>query len=88
MTHPLCGEEAFAADLAIMVSEEAPRLFAVVQELGMREDSRIAAWGMAFEDRVDVIGLGGDVHLGTREENLLRRFRIGTRVTPRLVWVS
>jgi hypothetical protein len=88
MTHPLCGEESFAADLAIMVNEEAPRLFAVVQELGVRVDSRIAAWGMAFEDRVDVIGVGGDVHLGTREENLLRRFRIGGRVTPRLVWVG
>ena len=54
---PLCGEEEFAELVAEMVAEGAPRLFAVVQEFGERVDGRIAAWGVALEDRAEVFGV-------------------------------
>jgi hypothetical protein len=56
---PLCGREEFAELLGGMVADGAPRLFAVVQEYGDRVDGRIAAWGMAFEDRAEVVGVDG-----------------------------
>jgi hypothetical protein len=55
----LCGEEEFAELVTEMVSDEAPRLFAVVQELGTREDGWIAAWGLAFENRAQLVHSDG-----------------------------
>jgi hypothetical protein len=45
-------------DLAVqgLVDDSAPRLFAIVQVYGEREDGRVAAWGMELEDRAEVIG--------------------------------
>lgn len=40
---------------AKLVAAEAPRLFAVVHEVGDQEDGWIAAWGMAFEDHASVV---------------------------------
>lgn len=86
---PLCSEEEFAEILEGMVADEAPRLFAVVQEYGDRVDGRIAAWGMSFDDHADLVGVDGGVHLGVRAlERAIRGFRVGTRITPRLVWVN
>ncbi len=85
---PLGGEEEFAALLEGMVADNAPRVFAVVQEYGERVDARIAGWGMAFDDHVDVVD-GNVAHLGSPSpEAVVRRFGIGTRITPRLVWVN
>jgi len=47
-----------------MVASNAPRLFAIVQERGERVDGRIAAWGMAFYDDVEIVGADGDVRCG------------------------
>jgi hypothetical protein len=86
---PLYGREEFAEEVAEMVADEAPRLFAVVQEYGDRVDARISAWGMSFRDHADLIGVGGNVRLGMRSaEHALRWARVGTRVTPSLVWVD
>lgn len=41
---PLCDEPEFAALVADLVADEAPRLFAVVQEEVPRIDGRIAAY--------------------------------------------
>lgn len=63
---PLCDETEFAELIDQMVAENAPRVFAVVQELGDRVDGWIAAWGMAFEDRVEVIGSDGSLRMTCR----------------------
>lgn len=85
---PLGDAETFAALMECMVADQAPRLFAVVQEYGERLDGRIAAWGMAFDDHADVVGIGG-VQLSTRSpETALARFVRGDRITPHLVWVN
>jgi hypothetical protein len=84
---PLCDEDEFAAELAALVAEEAPRLFAVVQEYGERVDGRIAAWGLAFDDHAWVLPVD---HLGRMTlpapEQALGRFTIGSRIRARLVW--
>lgn len=84
---PFGTEEEFAEAVNDMVAEEAPRLFAVVQELGDRVDARIAGWGLAHEDHVDVLGVGSSVHRGgSRPEDMLRYFHRRDRITAHIVW--
>ncbi|EOD67519.1 hypothetical protein [Amycolatopsis vancoresmycina] len=85
---PLCGEPEFSTLVTELALAEAPRLFAVVQEYGVRVDARIAGWGLAFEDRADVISVGGRLRMSlTAPEHALRGFRAGPHVHPRLVWL-
>jgi hypothetical protein len=84
---PIGTEEEFAAALATFVTGVAPRVFAIVQEYGPRVDARIAGWGLAHEDHVDVIGDGNDVHLGASSpEDMLSLFGGQDRITARIVW--
>jgi hypothetical protein len=86
---PLYDAEEFEAALAEMVAEEAPRLFAVVQEYGEREDARIHSWGMSFHDHADLISVGGSVRLGMRSpEHALRWASAGPLITAQLVWLD
>jgi hypothetical protein len=84
---PLCDRAEFDEEMAEMVAEEAPRLFAVVQERGDRVDGRIAAWGMAFTDHVEVVRDSGSVSFRSAERV---RWLFGLRqgVTAHLVWVG
>ncbi|TDV52015.1 hypothetical protein [Actinophytocola oryzae] len=82
---PICGEHEFAAIVARMVADEAPRLFAVVQEYGERVDAVIAAWGMAFDDHSEIVT--HQRRLSVRApENALRMFTVGDHIRARLVW--
>lgn len=85
---PFGTEDEFAEAVCGMVTESAPRLFAVVQELGVRVDARIAGWGLAHSDHVDVIGVGNSVHRGAspQPEDMLRYFQRRDQVTARIVW--
>jgi hypothetical protein len=84
---PLSDEPGFAAILEEMVADEAPRLFAVVQEYGQRVDARIAAWGIAFDDHVEVVARGMQGGLRTPED-ALRFFNRGSHIRARLVWFN
>lgn len=85
---PLCGEEEFAAEVSQMVAEEAPRLFAVVQEYGTRVDGRIAAWGMAFPDKAEVLSVNARSRMILRSPELaLRWYHRRPDITASLVWV-
>lgn len=85
---PLCDEAEFAKLIDEMVAEEAPRLFAVVQEYGERVDGRIAAWGMAFEDYAEIVGLDNYVHVSLGSpERATHLFSRRPHITARLVWV-
>ncbi|MGI8306791.1 hypothetical protein [Saccharopolyspora hattusasensis] len=50
-------------EFAALVQEEAdgspPRVFALVEEYGQREDCEIFAWGLEFEKRAAVFDLDG-----------------------------
>lgn len=84
---PLSDEPEFAAILEEMVADEAPRLFAVVQEYGERVDARIAAWGIAFDDHAEVVARGVQGRLRTPED-ALRLFNRGSHIRARLVWFN
>lgn len=84
---PLCGAAEFAELVVEMVTDDAPRVFAVVEEYGTRVDARVAGWGLAYDDHADVIGVDGHVHLGAAApENVLRRFGRRARITAHIVW--
>lgn len=84
---PLCGAVEFAELMAEMVTDDAPKVFAVVEEYGTRVDARIAGWGLAYDNHVDVIRVDGGVHLGAASpENVLRRFGRRARITAHIVW--
>lgn len=51
---PVCDEEEFAEIAEELVADYAPRLFALIAEVGERVDGHLIAWGMAFENYVDV----------------------------------
>ncbi|WP_433263814.1 hypothetical protein ACQPZF_33290 [Actinosynnema sp. CS-041913] len=86
---PLGDEARFATILERMVADQAPRLFAVVQEYGHRVDGAIAAWGMAFADHAEVVSVTGGMRLSLDEpEHALIAFRMGSRVRARLVWLN
>ncbi|OLF05134.1 hypothetical protein BLA60_37790 [Actinophytocola xinjiangensis] len=82
------GEDEFDALVKDMVAVEAPRLFAVVQERGERVDGRIAAWGMAFADRVEVVATGGSRLSLRTPERACQLLTHGPDITARLVWVG
>lgn len=84
---PLCSsEEEFAQEVRELVADEAPRVFALVEEYGERVDGWIVAWGMAFQDCVEVVGVNG-LHLRVASAERAQRafFRRGT---IRLVWTG
>lgn len=84
---PLCAEPEFAAILASMVADEAPRLFAVVQEYGTRVDARIAGWGVAFDDHAEAFSIERTQRMSLRApEDALRMFNFGSHIRARLVW--
>ncbi|MGH3768385.1 MAG: hypothetical protein ACRDS0_19850 [Pseudonocardiaceae bacterium] len=86
---PLCDEPEFAAILEEMVADEAPRLFAVVQEYGERVDGRIAAWGLAFADHAEVVSVKRGLRMSLQApENALRLFLLGKDIRTRLVWFN
>ncbi len=86
---PLCDEAQFAAILDRMAANQAPRLFAVVQEYGNRVDGVIAAWGMAFPEYAEIVSVDGGLRLRLNTpENALPAFGYGSHVRARLVWLS
>ncbi|OXM71604.1 hypothetical protein [Amycolatopsis vastitatis] len=86
---PLCDESEFSALIEEMVAQEAPQLFAVVQEYGERVDARIAAWGMAFPDHTEVISTDHTRRISlSTPSRALRLFSFGDRIRARLTWVS
>lgn len=86
---PLGDEAAFAALLNDMVAHEAPRLFAIVEEYGERVDGRIAAWGMAFTDRAEVVSVERTQRMSLQApENAVPLFHFGSHIRARLVWAD
>lgn len=86
---PLCGQAEFDEEVDELVAEEAPRVFAVVQEYGTRADARIAAWGMAFEDIAEVVGVDRSMHLRLRSpERATRFFQRRPHISAHVVWAK
>ncbi|MGH3867008.1 MAG: hypothetical protein ACRDQ4_12870 [Pseudonocardiaceae bacterium] len=69
----LCGEEELAEEVREFVAEEASRVFALVEEYGERVDGWIVAWGLVFDDRVEVIGANGGLRMTVRSVERAQR---------------
>ncbi len=84
---PLCGEDEFAQEVRELVADEAPRVFALVQEHGERVDGWIVAWGLVFEDRVEVISENSGLRMTVRSVERVQR-AFSRRRKIRLVWTD
>ncbi|SFT38664.1 hypothetical protein SAMN04487904_101687 [Actinopolyspora lacussalsi subsp. righensis] len=82
---PLCTREEFMTAMREMVDENAPRVFALCEELGDRHDAVLHYWGMAHDDHADLIGTGGSLHIGFRDATTARE-RLACRRNMHLVW--
>ena len=72
-----------------MIEEHAPRRFAIFQDYGDQIDGRVAAWGMAFDDRADILDAGGSTWLSTTSpDDVLPRYARAPGVTSRVIWVD
>jgi hypothetical protein len=80
-------EEEFAQEVAELVAEWAPRVFALVQEHGERVDGWVIAWGMAFDDHAEVISVGHGLR-GTFPSAERARRAFSRRAKIRLVWTD
>ncbi|GAA3841069.1 hypothetical protein GCM10022243_04300 [Saccharothrix violaceirubra] len=61
------SRDGFAEVVDGMVTDFAPRLFAVVQVRGDRLDGRVAAWGMAFPEHAEVVTTDGGMRMRVRD---------------------
>lgn len=85
---PLCDEDEFTQLIEEMVADEAPRLFAIVQEYGERVDARVAGWGMSFGDHAVAVTPNGGAMVMRSAESTMRLFRGGPHHTARLCWAG
>ncbi|NUT50713.1 MAG: hypothetical protein HOV94_25905 [Saccharothrix sp.] len=78
--------------LHLIAKEQAPRLFAIVEECGGREGCRVAGYGPAYADHADVNSVEGDFHLIAESPECARQlFGISAGsggVRTRLVWLT
>lgn len=87
---PIGNEELFAAEINTMVAEDAPRVFALCEEIGQRADAVTIAWGMAFNGHAELVSAA---HNGVRgvfgsAERARKWFSVHGKTTVRLVWVD
>jgi hypothetical protein len=76
----------YQRDMAQLVTDEAPAVFAVVEEPDDRSDGRIAAWVLEFADRVEAIGTDGGLRMSARTTaRVLAVYGRRPGVTARLV---
>lgn len=85
---PLCDEDEFAELIQEMVADEAPRLFAIVQEYGDRVDAHVAGWGMWFGDRAVAFDVDGGTMIMRSVDSAMRLFGADPYTTPRLCWLG
>ncbi|PPK67836.1 hypothetical protein V5P93_007178 [Actinokineospora auranticolor] len=86
---PACDEPEFTAIMTGAVADEAPRVFAVVEEIGDRVDARIAAWGMAFPDHAEIVATHRSLRMSlAAPENALPLFTKPNYTKAHIVWAD
>jgi len=86
----LGDEKTFARLVSHLVEVEAPRRFALVEEIGERKDAMIIAWGIAFDDHAEIVSAAHD---GVRAifssaENARQWLSSHEKIKIRLVWID
>jgi hypothetical protein len=81
------GAEEFATLVEQMAVDQAPRLFAVVQTYGQL-DGRVAAWGMAFDDGAEIVGVDRALRMSLEAADTAPMlFALDGGAEARLVWL-
>ncbi len=86
---PIGDEELFTAEIDKMVAEDAPRVFALCEEIGDRVDAVTIAWGMDFDGRAEVVSAAHDGVRGVfgSAERARTLFSAHDKIKVRLMWV-
>jgi len=85
---PPFSDAKFEALIRELVTDDAPRLFAVVEEYGDREDAHVGAWGLAFPDHAEVVTAEGTLRMRVQSPDSTLRFFLAPNVTARVVWID
>lgn len=89
MNEALFSAESYEQAVREMVDDLAPRRFAIVQDLGDHYDGRVVAWGMAFEDRVEIVDAKSSSSMSlTSPAPALRQYARPPHITSRILWVD
>lgn len=86
---PIGDETLFTSEINTMVTEEAPHMFALVEEIKDRVDAVIIAWGMAFPDHVEIISASHDGVRGIfRSAQRAQQLLSPRHNLIRLIWIT
>ncbi|ACU39927.1 hypothetical protein KCV87_25330 [Actinosynnema pretiosum subsp. pretiosum] len=82
-------DAAFGAYVREVAEVGAPRLFAVVEEIGDRSDARVVGYGLEYADRAESAAVGGGVRMSSEDaEGARQLFEITGGNRAHLVWVG
>ncbi|MGH3156890.1 MAG: hypothetical protein ACRDNF_09980 [Streptosporangiaceae bacterium] len=83
---PTWTEEEYEQEVASMVADEAPAVFAVVEDRDDRTDSRIAAWVLEFACRAEAVTTDTGLRITARSaRRVLAQYGRQPGVTARLI---
>lgn len=86
---PLFSTESYEEAVRSLIDEFAPRRFAIFQDLDEHFDGRVAAWGIAFEDRVEIVDARSSCWMSLASpETALRHYTRLPRITSRVIWID
>jgi hypothetical protein len=86
---PAADNSDFATEIAEMITDQAPRLFAVVMEQAEQATNQVAAWGMALDDHAYMASVDGKNQFVLQHpDNALKYVRNQADATPHLIWVT
>lgn len=85
---PGSGEGDLTAVLRKIAVEGAPRLFAVLHEHRERGDVSLAAWGMAFRNRVEVVSVEGTRRMSLTSVERVRFMYARQEAVTHVVWLD
>ncbi|GAA2684554.1 MULTISPECIES: hypothetical protein [Actinosynnema] len=82
-------DAAFDAYVREIAEADAPRLFAVVEEIGDRSDARVIGYGLEHADRAESAMLVGGVRIASEDAEAARQvFEVTCGNRARLVWLG
>ncbi|MDA3629264.1 hypothetical protein [Saccharopolyspora oryzae] len=80
------SREEFMSALEELARENAPRVFALCEEVGDQQDGHVEYWGMAFEESTDVVSASGQLRASFQSPEAALN-RLSRRANLHLVWV-
>ncbi|ONI84274.1 hypothetical protein ALI144C_15550 [Actinosynnema sp. ALI-1.44] len=79
----------FNTMIAQIVTDQAPRVFAVVLEFGEQTDAEIVGWGLELDHGAYMVTADGRNQYALAEPgNALRYLRNRSNVKPHLIWAK